>query len=221
MAETQQLIRDFIQSIESHPNGTQIIEVIDKILATDYVNIDPVLLRSLHQYIGDNLDFLIEFCFLRAAILNEERRRKQALQVFLEAISYGVNDLKVWYRVIEIYLREGKLLHAFFFLQEAKIKHINVSDDILEIGILLENRLKLPIGFPDSKQPNNHHEQFQHPNEDISSNIKKEEIKTSSKIFNISDNIRDLWETAIGFYKDGCSINKSSHLSPFIHYAHS
>jgi len=221
MAKTQHLIRDFIQNIESHPNGEQIIKVIENIMATDYVNIDPFLLRSFCKYSGDNLDILTEFCFLRASILNEEGRKKEALQVFLEAVSYDLNDLKIWYRVIEMYLREGALLYAFFFLQEAKNKHLNVSEDFLGISIHLEKQLKLPIGFPDSKPTNNNHEQLQQSNDEVPPNIKNEVIEASSKIFTISDNIRDLWETAIDFYTDGCSIKNSSHLSPFIHYAHS
>ena len=221
MAETRQLITNFIQSIESHPNGEQLIEIVEKIIAADYVNINPVLLNSLCQYSGNNLDFLIEFCFLRAAILNEEGRKNEVLQVILEALSYGSNDLKVWYRIVEICLREGALLYAIFFLQEAKIRQINLFDEFPEFFQQLEQQLKLPIGLIHSEPSNNNREQFHPPKEEISPDIKNEAVEVSSKIFKISDNIRDLWESAIGFYSDGCNLKGSSHLSPFIHYAHS
>ena len=150
METASQLVSKFNESLESHPHGEEIIEMVQTILSGDPESVDPTIISSLVKLSNGNASLLVDFWLLRGAILKEEGRDQESLQIFFEATQWIPDDVNIWLRIINIFISQEELFVASFFLSEAS-KHLETHDFLLEelnqINARLEMSLAIPPGF--------------------------------------------------------------------------
>jgi len=209
MEETSQSVSSFIQGLESHPNGEEIITVIEDILAADSTAIDPVFINSLLRLSSNNLSLLVDFWILRGTILKEEGRDLDAIRTFFEAASWTPNDPGPWLRIADIFKSHQELLKALFFLSEAQECLDSPSTITDEVNILmhqLEAGLAIPPGFP----------------EPLDAALEPEETSPPPiEYFSLPSQASNLWDQALECFHEGTTGDKVIYLQAFIHYAHS
>ena len=226
MIETSQLVSSFVKSLETHPNGEAIIEIVETILADDSGDIDSTHIASLKELSNNNASLLVDFWILRGMILKEEGQDPEAIQLFFEATQWLPEDVSTWLRIADIFKAKDELLKASFFLTEAQSRLKSSSSITEELNSLfhqLEVRLSFPPGI--RKLPN------EDPKDLISNEPEEEEIKdlsTTSAIsakpresFHIPPEAESVWNLALECYEEGTKGENLIYLNAFIHYAHS
>lgn len=213
MEETSQSVSSFIQGLESHPNGEEIITVIEDIIAADSIDIDPVLINSLLRLSGNNLSLLVDFWILRGTIMKEEGRDLDAIRTFFEAGRWVPNDPGPWLRIADIFKSQQEFLKALFFLSEAQecLDSPSVIND--EINFLmhqLEAGLAIPPGFPEPLEAAPDPEEPSPP-----------PSTTPNESFTLPSQASNLWDLALECFHEGTTGDKIIYLQAFIHYAHS
>lgn len=229
MQNAQQLISKFVGSLEFHPNGQEIITLVEGILNNDSGTIDPSIIMSLKKLSQDNVSLLIDFWILRASILKEEGRDQEAIRVFIEAPQWYPNDLSVWLRIIDFFANQQEYLKASFFLLEAQ-KHMDVSgnlnDDYSQVFQQLTRNLELPPGI---KSPDLDTQSIENESgncEEISSTEVSDSVSSDSHVdskeqYFITSEVTNLWDQAFECFEEGIKGNNLIYLQAFIHYAHS
>lgn len=229
MQNAQQLISKFVGSLEFHPNGQEIITLVEGILNNDSGTVDPSIIMSLKKLSQDNVSLLIDFWILRASILKEEGRDQEAIRVFIEAPQWYPNDLSVWLRIIDFFTNQQEYLKASFFLLEAQ-KHMDVSgnlnDDYNQVFQQLTRNLELPPGIksPDLDTQSIENESGKY--EEISSTEASDSVSSDSHVdskeqYFITSEVTNLWDQAFECFEEGIKGNNLIYLQAFIHYAHS
>jgi len=229
MQNAQQLISNFVGSLEFHPNGQEIITLVESILNNDTGTVDPSIITSLKKLSQDNVSLLIDFWILRASILNEEGRDQEAIRVFIEAPQWYPNDLSVWLRIIDFFVNQQEYLKASFFLLEAQ-KHLdvpgNLNDDYNQVFQQLTRNLELPPGIESSdldtqsigKEGGKYDERF---STEVSDSVPSESHVDSKQQFFITPEVTNLWDQAFECFEEGINRNNLIYLQAFIHYAYS
>jgi tetratricopeptide (TPR) repeat protein len=230
MEETSQLVSNFVKSLESHPNGEAIIEIIETILADDSGDIDSTHIASLWELSNNNVSLLVDFWILRGMILKEEGQDPEAIQLFFEATQWLPNDVSTWLRIADIFKAEDELLQASFFLIEAQSRSESSSSITEELNSLLrqlEIRLSFPPGIPEMTSE----ETVAHGNSLDINKSETEEINDLSSIsvsfakpretFRIPPEAESVWNLALECYEEGTKGENLIYLNAFIHYAHS
>jgi tetratricopeptide (TPR) repeat protein len=213
MEKTSELVSSFIQGLESHPNGEELISVIEDILAADSIVIDPVLINSLLRLSSNNLSLLVDFWILRGTILKEEGRDFDSIRTFFEAARWVPNNPGPWLRIVEIFTAQQDLLKALFFLSEAQEcldSPSAITEEIDSLMQQLEVGLAIPPGFPESLERASDPEETTLP------------PSSSPKVsFNLPSQASNLWDQALECYHEGTTTDNIIYLQAFIHYAHS
>lgn len=229
MQNAQQLISNFVRSLEFHPNGQEIITLVESILNNDTGTVDPSIITSLKKLSQDNVSLLIDFWILRASILKEEGRDQEAIRMFIEAPQWYPNDLSVWLRIIDFFINQQEYLKASFFLLEAQ-KHIdapgNLNDDYNQVFQQLTRNLELPPGIKSPDLDTQSMEKEGGKYEEISSTEVLDSVSSKSHVDSkqhnfITSEVTNLWDQAFECFEEGINGNNIIYLQAFIHYAHS
>ncbi|MHA1969786.1 MAG: hypothetical protein ACW964_18580 [Candidatus Hodarchaeales archaeon] len=150
MQTGHELISHFVESLEFHPNGPAIIDIVEDILSNDSGSVSPQQVASLKRLSNNNASLLIDFWILRASILAEEGLEKEAMQLFYEASRWGPEDRNTWFRIIDFFSSRQEYLKASFFLVEAQ-ENLDteglMQDEIIHLVQQLESNLALPPGI--------------------------------------------------------------------------
>ncbi|UCE14054.1 MAG: hypothetical protein JSV04_02480 [Candidatus Heimdallarchaeota archaeon] len=215
MENPRQMVAAFIQSLETHPNGPQIIAVIEEIISADDVAIDPVHFASLKELSNNNVSLLVDFWILRGSILKEEGRDEEALQFFFEAPQWNPEDVRIWLRIADYFSGHGELLKATYFLTEAQ-KRLDSSnsslltDDLVQIQHQVEHNLSLPPGY--------HRSSAVSPPSPF---IPSESSSKATLPLSFSPDAESLWDQALECFDEGIRADKQIYLNAYVHYAHS
>ena len=227
MQTRHELISQFVESLEFHPNGSAIIVIVEEILANDSGEVSPQQITSLKSLSNNNASLLIDFWILRASILTEEGLEKEAMQVFYQATQWGVEDRVTWLRIIDFFSSRQEYLKASFFLVEAqeKLKAEDLTqDEVVRLVQQLENNLALPPGIISSDSILDEippEESIQEIEVEYSDPVESN-VQTDSKVSNsVSTEAFNAWEQALECFKEGTDENNLIYLQAFIHYAHS
>jgi tetratricopeptide (TPR) repeat protein len=216
MADTSQLISSFVNGLETHPNGAQIIEIIQEILANDSGTFDSQLIASLIQLCNNNTSLLIDFWFLRGSILKEDGRDQESMQAFFEAVRLRPTDVSTYVRIADFFKGRDELLKVSFFLTEAQ-KCLNSENIIIEefeqTLKQLEVHLALPPGLNLSSSP------MLVP----SSSQVAQPASSSEQGFRVTipSSAKDVWNQALECFEEAFKENNLVYLQAFVHYAHS
>ncbi|MFX0204611.1 MAG: tetratricopeptide repeat protein [Candidatus Hodarchaeota archaeon] len=229
MEETSQLVSSFVKSLETHPNGEAIIEIVETILADDSGDIDSTLIASLKELSNNNVSLLVDFWILRGMILKEEGQDPEAIQLFSEATQWLPEDVSTWLRIADVFKAKDELLKASFFLIEAQSRlksHSLITDELNSLLRQLEVRLAFPPGIQKIKS-----EATAHDNSLVINEPEEEEINDLSttsaistkprKTFQIPSEAESVWNLALECYEEGTKGENLIYLNAFIHYAHS
>lgn len=213
MDKTSHLVSSFVKNLETHPNGKEIIAIIENILADDSGTINPALISSLKELSNNNVSLLIDFWILRGSILKEEGRDQEAVQIFFEATQWNSSDVSTWLRIADIYKSQSELLKASFFLLEAQKRldsQNSVTDELNHLMQQLEIPLALPPGFKKI------------PIEKNEGCLESPKLSTEPKeYFTIPPEASTLWDQALECFEEGTKGDNLIYLQAFIHYAHS
>jgi tetratricopeptide (TPR) repeat protein len=220
MADTSQLISSFVNSLETHPNGAQIIEIIQEILANDSGTFDSQLIASLIQLCNNNTSLLIDFWFLRGSILKEDGRDQESMQAFFEAVRLRPSDVSTYVRIADFFKGRDELLKVSFFLTEAQ-KCLNSEDIIIEefeqTLKQLEVHLALPPGLNLSRSP-----MFVSPDPPSSSQVAQPALSSGQGLrVTVPSTAKDVWNLALECFEEALKENNLVYLQAFVHYAHS
>lgn len=213
METASQLVSKFNESLESHPHGEEIIEMVQTILSGDPESVDPTIISSLVKLSNGNASLLVDFWLLRGAILKEEGRDQESLQIFFEATQWIPDDVNIWLRIINIFISQEELFVASFFLSEASKRletHNFLLEELNQINARLEMSLAIPPGFESLPS-----EEKEDPNDPPSSDGE------SGEYYELPPKAVDLWDRAMECFTDGIKKNDLINLHAFIHYSHS
>ncbi|MFX0067262.1 MAG: hypothetical protein ACFFC7_34480 [Candidatus Hermodarchaeota archaeon] len=218
MSDTRQLISHFVNSLESHPNSAQIIEIIQQILANDSGSVDPPLITSLTQLCNNNMALLFDFWFLRGSILKEAGKDHESMQVFFEAIQWCPTDVSTWVRIADYFQSQNELLRGSLFLAEA-LKRFKSDSNLLH-GFehtlnQLEINLAFPPGIPLPSSSLTTPSSLSIPSTQFSS------LFTQTNHLILPSTAVDAWNQALECFTEAFESNKLIYLQAFIHYAHS
>ena len=228
MEETSQLVSNFVRSLESHPNGEAIIEVVESILADDSGDINSTHIVSLKELSNNNISLLVDFWILRGMILKEEGQDLEAVQLFFEATQWCPEDVNIWLRIADVFKANDELLKASFFLIEAQARletHPSIRDELNSLLHQFEVRLSFPPGikrtdedviFDDSSQNNESELAETNDLSDISPSVTKAKVA-----FQIPPEAENVWNLALECFEEGTKGENLIYLNAFIHYAHS
>ncbi|MFW9905232.1 MAG: hypothetical protein ACFFFH_12910 [Candidatus Thorarchaeota archaeon] len=229
MVETSQLVSSFVKSLEAHPNGEAIIEIVETILAEDFMDIDPTHIASLKELSNNNVSLLVDFWILRGMILKEEGQDFEAIQLFFEATQWLPEDVGTWLRIVDVFKAKDELLKASFFLTEAQSR-LKSSSSITEELNSLFRQLKIRLSFPPGIKKITSEEKA-HVNTLVINESEEGEIydlsttsTTSTKLkesFEIPPEAESVWNLALECYEEGTKGENLIYLNAFIHYAHS
>jgi tetratricopeptide (TPR) repeat protein len=216
MSDTRQLISDFVNSLESHPNGAQIIEIIQQILVNDSGSVDPLLITSLTQLCNNNASLLFDFWFLRGSILKEAGKDHESMQVFFEAIQWCPIDVRTWVRVADYFKGQNELLRGSFFLAEA-LKRFKSDSDLLQNFEHILEQLEINLAFPPG---------FLLPSSSLTvlsppSTPSTPSSSNQSNHLTLPSTAAEVWRQALECFTEAIDSNKLIYLQAFIHYAHS
>ncbi|MFX1285056.1 MAG: tetratricopeptide repeat protein [Promethearchaeota archaeon] len=213
MENTNHLISSFVKSLETHPNGTELIAIIEDILADDSAVVSSTVISSLMHLSNNNVSLLVDFWILRGSILCEEGRDHDAFRVFIEANQWKPNDPSTWLRIADFFRSHDELLKAVFFLIEARERFESsscVTNELHQLMSQLEVVLAFPPGY---KQP------------------LIEVIEDDVEFLNLSSNVKgsisippeatSMWDLALECFEEGMKGDNLIYLNAFIHYAHS
>ncbi len=226
MEETNQVVSSFVRSLETHPNGEAIIEIVETILADDTGAIDPSHIASLKELSNNNVSLLVDFWILRGSILNEEGRDPEAVQLFFEATQWLPDDISTWLRIADIFKAKDELLKASFFLTEAQTRfesHISITDELNSLLRQLEVQLSLPLGIPlQTKESDDHLESpvIIEPELDNTNDLSVPPARLKDPL-QISPEAESVWNLALECFEEGNKGDNLIYLNAFIHYAHS
>ena len=228
MEDTNQLVSNFVKSLETHPNGEAIIEIVETILADDSGDIESTHITSLKELSNNNVSLLVDFWILRGMILKEEGQDPEAIQLFFEATQWVPEDVSTWLRIANIFKAKNEFLKASFFLSEAQSRiepHSAITDELNFLLHQLELRLSFPSGIPELK---NQEETDTHVNSLEDYKLSANETSTIStspakpKVpFQIPQEAESVWNLALECYEEGTKGENLIYLNAFIHYAHS
>ncbi|MFX1508282.1 MAG: tetratricopeptide repeat protein [Promethearchaeota archaeon] len=229
MEETNQLVSSFVKSLETHPNGEAIIEIIETILADNSGDIDSTHITSLKELSNNNLSLLVDFWILRGMILKEEGQDPEAIQLFFEATQWLPEDVSTWLRIADVFKAEDELLKASFFLTEAQSRlksHSLITDELNSLLHQLEVRLAFPPGIQKITGETINHEDsliINEPKEvEINDHSTTSTISTKPReTFQIPPEAESVWNLALECYEEGTKGENLIYLNAFIHYAHS
>lgn len=213
MDNTSHLVSSFVSSLETHPNGKEIIAIIEDILADDSGVISPALITSLKKLSNNNVSLLVDFWILRGSILKEEGRDLDSVRIFFEAIQWSPDDVSNWFRIADIFQSKGEFIKAFFFLTEAQKCLRQQNSFANELTQLMK---QLEAGFTISPGYNN---------SQIETNIECLEPPLRStkpkKSLTIPSEALNMWNQALECFEEGTTGDNLVYLQAFIHYAHS
>lgn len=113
-------ISTFIASLESHPNATDLIPLVEQLLNVDDVSTETQLAALLMDLCSDNPDLIIDFWLLRGNILLEEGYSTRAVSVFWKAVQIQPLELSTWDQVINAFLSQEDFIYATYFLTKAQ-----------------------------------------------------------------------------------------------------
>jgi tetratricopeptide (TPR) repeat protein len=221
MGDLKQAVADFVNSIETHPNGARIIEIIQKIFASGLKDVDQGLITTLEQLSNSNKSLLIDFWILRAAIFKEEGRENDSIQTFIEALKWRPNDVNTWVRIADFFKDHNELLKASFFLVEAqkRLKGANtIVDEYNQVIQQLETNLNLPIGLNSS---NTLGSSKREPSDQNSQTPQDFSLTSPEQNFSLPPSIDTVWNHADECFKEALKEENPVYLQAFIHYAHS
>ncbi|MHA2245384.1 MAG: hypothetical protein ACXADY_10500 [Candidatus Hodarchaeales archaeon] len=220
MDNTPHLVSNFVSSLETHPNGKEIIAIIEDILADDSGAINPALIASLKTLSDNNLSLLVDFWFLRASIFKEEGRDLDSVRIFFEAIQWRPDDESIWFRITDFFQSKGEFIKAFFFLTEAQKRlgqQNSFTNELNQLKKQLEAGFTIPPGYNNS-QIETHVECLEPPQRSTQPPQPSTKLKESLEI---SPEALDLWNQALECFEEGTTKNDIVYLQAFIHYAHS
>ncbi|MHA2203129.1 MAG: hypothetical protein ACW991_05520 [Candidatus Hodarchaeales archaeon] len=230
MEETSQLVSSFVKSLETHPNGEAIIEIVEVILAKDSGGIDSSHITSLKELSNNNVSLLVDFWILRGSILNEEGRDPEAVQLFFEATQWLPDDVSTWLRIVDIFKAKNELLKASFFLTEAQARLKSPNSVTKELSSLLR-QLEVRLSFPPRIPPQTNNESDVHVESSVVIEPDLDEIDDLSAIpapstlpkesFKIPPEAESVWNLAVECFEEGTKGENLIYLNAFIHYAHS
>ncbi|MFX0149315.1 MAG: hypothetical protein ACFFAJ_00905 [Candidatus Hodarchaeota archaeon] len=216
MSDPRQLISNFVNSLESHPNGAQIIEITQQILANDSGSVDPLLITSLTQLSNNNMSLLFDFWLLRGSILKEAGKDLESMQVFFEAVQWCPTDVSTWIRIAEYFKSQNELLRGSFFLAEA-LKRFKSDSNLLQqfehTLKQLEINLAYPPGFPSSS--------LTAPLVPSTPPIQSSSSSSQSNRLTLPSTAADVWNQALECFTEAFESKQLVYLQAFIHYAHS
>ncbi|MFX0053096.1 MAG: hypothetical protein ACFE8U_17615 [Candidatus Hermodarchaeota archaeon] len=216
MSDPRQLISNFVNSLESHPNGAQIIEITQQILANDSGSVDPLLITSLTQLSNNNMSLLFDFWLLRGSILKEAGKDLESMQVFFEAVQWCPTDVSTWIRIAEYFKSQNELLRGSFFLAEA-LKRFKSESNLLQqfehTLKQLEINLAYPPGFPSSL--------LTAPLVPSTPPIQSSSSSSQSNRLTLPSTAADVWNQALECFTEAFESKQLVYLQAFIHYAHS
>ncbi|MFX1514719.1 MAG: tetratricopeptide repeat protein [Promethearchaeota archaeon] len=226
MEGTSQLVSNFVRSLETHPNGEAIIDIVELILADDSGDVDSVHIASLRELSNNNVSLLIDFWILRAMILKEEGKDLEAVKLFFEATKWCPEDVSTWLRIADIFKSKDEFLKASFFLIEAKARlesHPSITAELNSILQQLEIRLSFPPGIPKTDElldVSDESPQINEPETNGPSVISTPVVK-SKIVFQIPPEAENVWNLALECFEEGTKGENLIYLNAFIHYAHS
>ena len=225
MEEASQLVYNFVRSLETHPNGKAIIEIVELILADDSGDVDSAHIVSLRELSNNNASLLIDFWILRGMILKEEGKDLEAVQLFFEATQWCPEDVSTWLRVADVFKTKEEFLKASFFLIEAQARletHPSITAELNSILQQLELRLSFPPGIPKTDELLNVSDESPPSNKPETNGSPAVSPVAQLKIaFQIPPEAENVWNLALECFEEGTKGENLIYLNAFIHYAHS
>ena len=213
MDNTSHLVSSFVSTLETHPNGKEIIAIIEDILADDSGATNPSLVSSLKKLSNNNVSLLIDFWLLRGSILKEEDRDLESFRIFFEAVQWRPDDISTWFRIIDIFKSKREFIKASFFLTEAQKclgQQNSFSNELNQLMKQLKAGFTIPPGYNNSQIETNV-ECLESPQR---STKPKESLTIPPEALN-------LWDQALECFEEGTTGDNIVYLQAFIHYAHS
>jgi tetratricopeptide (TPR) repeat protein len=230
LQNVRQLISNFVRGLESHPNGQEIIRLVEEILDGDSGLVNPSLISSLKKLSRNNFSLLTDFWILRASILKEEGRHQQAMRIFFEATQWRPTELSTWLRIIDFFKDQQEYLRASFFLVQAQqlLDSPNYAEDLDQILQQLYRNLTLPLGNAHTLNEEVLDMQYEEEiafdgestTEEFDSVSPELQVEFKSP-YTISSEALSLWEQALECFEEGTNGDNLIYLQAFIHYAHS
>lgn len=216
-SKTAPLVSTFIRSLETHPKGVEIINIIEKILADESETVDPALIASLMELSNNNVALLVDFWILRGTILQEEGKSYESFHTFLEATQWQSNDASIWLRIGEYFKNNDELIKASYYFSHAQKQFnldYNVNNELNQLKNTLENKLSLSPGIIDNNTVSKN-------NIDLNKNSLSMNIQRNIEI---PPNVESVWKQALECYEEAFKEGSKDdivYLQAFIHYAHS
>jgi len=147
---TAPLVSAFIRSLETHPKGVELINIVEKILAGESKSVDPALIASLMELSNNNVTLLVDFWILRGTILQEEGKLYESFQTFLEATQWQSNDVNIWLRIGEYFNNKSELIKASYYFSHAQKQFkldFTINNELNQIKNSLKRKLFLSPGI--------------------------------------------------------------------------
>jgi tetratricopeptide (TPR) repeat protein len=225
------LVTEFVASLEDHPNGAELITLVERVLAGESQKVDSAVIATLRQLSNNNGALLVDFWILRGHIMKEEGHDQAAFQTFMEAAQWEPRNLGTWMRLVEMFVKENELFKATFFLQQAK-EYLGTDDHLLEGMEQIEARLRTQLSYSPGIGTGTGTEQASvtvSTQQGSQETMKSEEgpntsnQRTSSAGGEIerrkNEEVDKVWELAVECY-EGAKGDNLVYRHAFVHYAH-
>ncbi|MFW9856818.1 MAG: hypothetical protein ACFFFG_17350 [Candidatus Thorarchaeota archaeon] len=141
------LVTDFVASLEDHPNGAELITLVERVLAAEGQKVDPAVIANLKQLSNNNLALLVDFWILRGHIMREEGHEQAAFKTFMEATQWEPRNLGTWMRLVDIFIDGNELLKAMFVLQQAQ-EMLGMDNRLQEVMAQIEGHVRAGLSHP-------------------------------------------------------------------------
>ena len=238
MLPTTQLVRNFISSLESHPNGREIIPIIQEILGKGELITDSSLIRDLKRLSKNNLALIEELWILRALIFQEEGNLVKMWEVLEDCASWVPNNHKRIEKVVQILIDSDYYLKALFLLHktglsekiEYQIDYKLIKERLIQglslpTGIIAKEAIQCDIGSIEGmKEGVNGQKKISNAvlkEKRFSTFHEKERKEEKRKTYQIPPKAMNTWLQAKECYEEGIGQDNVTYLQAFIHFAHS
>lgn len=238
MSHRTQLVHEFVEKLESHPNGANIISIVQEIFEKPNDIPESTLISQLKLLSENNLALLEDLWILRASIFQEEMNLKKMWQVLQDCASWIPFNPKRIERVIQVLIDSEQYLKATFLFQKYNLNsNAEYQEDYDLVMKCLIHGLSLPPGIRIDHEKQGRclaREGVANSNNvsEIGSIVKNEKSskisldrdsneKLKKESIQVSERALNNWDQARECYEEGVKKDNVTYLQAFIHFAHS
>ncbi|MFW9777974.1 MAG: hypothetical protein ACFFE8_03900 [Candidatus Heimdallarchaeota archaeon] len=225
------LVTDFVASLEGHPNGAELITLVERVLAGENQRVDPMVIANLKQLSNSNLSLLVDFWILRGHIMREEGHEQAAFKTFMEAAQWEPRNIGTWMRLVEIFVQENELFKAMFVLQQAQ-EMLGLDNRLQEVMAQIEGHVRAGLIHPPGIDAESKPEVLSVPVPTLEESRQSKviikglqvtdgtEVSEGSRMDLRKDaEVDKVWELAVECY-EGAQGENLVYRHAFVHYAH-